>query len=87
MASKLHLSNIKDFINLTFCCQQSTVITDFSDLECIGKDHALTVNGGGMPVDAFEKVDGLPVALDLIQRGAGTVTPYGVVYGNGMELE
>ncbi len=87
VASKLHLSNIKDFINLTFGWQQATVITDFSDLECIGKDHALAVNGGGMPVDAFEKVDGLSVALDLIQSGAGTVTPYGVVYSNGMELE
>ena len=40
-----------------------------------------------MPVDAFEKVDGLSVALDLIQSGAGTVTPCGVVYGNGMKLE
>jgi len=33
MASKLALSDIRDFINLTFCCQQATVITDFSDLE------------------------------------------------------
>ena len=31
MAFKLGLSSIKDFINLTFCCQQATVITDFSD--------------------------------------------------------
>ena len=87
MASKLGLSDIKDFINLTFSCQQATVITDFTKLEQAGKDHALTINGGGMPVDAFEKVDGLSAALDLIQSGAGTVTPYGVVYGNGMELE
>ena len=87
MASKLGLSDIKDFINLTFCCQQATVITDFTKLEQAGKDHALTINGGGMPVDAFEKVDGLSVALDLIQSGAGTVTPYGVAYGNGMKLE
>ena len=39
MAHKLGLSEIKDFINLTYCCQQTTVITDFSDLEQIGKDH------------------------------------------------
>ncbi len=37
MASKLNLSSIRDFINLTFCCQRATVITDFSDLERIGK--------------------------------------------------
>ena len=37
MACKLGVSNIKDFINLTFCCQQATVITDFSDLDAIGR--------------------------------------------------
>jgi len=50
MAHKLGISNIKDFINLTFCCQQATVITSFSDLEKIGKDHTTTLNGGMMPV-------------------------------------
>ena len=39
MAHKLELSKLKDFINLTFCCQQTTVITDFSDLAAIGRDH------------------------------------------------
>ena len=87
MASKLCLSDIKDFINLTFCCQQATVITDFFKLEQAGKDHALAINGGSMPFEDFKKVDGLSVALDLIQSGAGTVTPYGVVYDNGMKLE
>ena len=87
MASKLCLSDIKDFINLTFCCQQATVITDFSRLEQMGKDHALAINGGSMPLEEFKKVDGLSVALDLLQSGAGVVTPYGVVYDNGMKLE
>ncbi len=87
MASKLCLSDIKDFINLTFCCQQATVITDFSTLERVGKEHILTVNGGSMPSDEYDKVDGRAVALDLIQNGAGVVTPYGVVYDNGMKLE
>lgn len=32
MAHKLELSKLKDFINLTFCCQQTTVITDFLTL-------------------------------------------------------
>lgn len=56
MASKLNLSSIRDFINLTFCCQRATVITDFSDLERIGKVHALTVSGESMPVEAFERL-------------------------------
>ena len=85
-ASKLCLSDIKDFINLTFCCQQTTVITSFSDLERVGKSHCLTINGG-MPIEEYQKVDGQSVALDLIQSGNGVVTPYGVVYDNGMKLE
>ena len=35
MASKLELFKLKDLINLTFCCQESTVITDFSDLNAL----------------------------------------------------
>ena len=87
MASKMCLSDIQDFINLTFCCQQATVITDFSDLDRVGKAHSLTTNGGSMPMEELDQVDSLAVALDLIQGGAGMVTPYGVVYDNGMELE
>ena len=86
MAYKLELADITDFINLTFCCQQTTVITDFSDLEQIGKDHAMTLNGGAMPMDQYQAVDGRKEALQLIQ-GGGTVTPFGVVYDNGMVLE
>ena len=44
MACKLGVSNIKDFINLTFCCQQATVITDFSDLDAIGRQHYTVTN-------------------------------------------
>jgi hypothetical protein len=87
MAVKLGLSNIQDFINLTFCCQQTTVIIDFSNLERIGKGHALTMNGGSMPSEEYDQVDGRMVALDLLQNHSGTITPYGVVYDNGMKLE
>ena len=87
MAHKLDLENVKDFINLTFCCQQATVITNFSDLERIGKDHLMTLNGGGMPIDQYRTIDGTKEALRLIQGGGETVTPFGVVYDNGMELE
>lgn len=86
MASILGLSDIKDLINLTFCCQQATVIADFSDLEQIGKEHRLTLNGGMMPKKEYQALDGQSIALDLIQSGAGVVTPYGVAYDNGMEL-
>ena len=87
MAHKLGLNDITDFINLTYCCQRTTVITDFSDLEQIGKNHAITMNGGAMPMDQYQAVDGRKDALQLIQDGGETVTPFGVVYDNGMKLE
>ena len=87
MAVRLGTFDMTDLINLTFCCQQATVITDFSDLEAIGQTHILTVNGGHMPVDEPARVDGRMEALKLILNERGTITPYGVVYNNGMELE
>ena len=87
MACKLDLTDIKDFINLTFCCQQATVITDFSDLEAIGRDHYMNLHGGSALVEELEQLDGTETALLLIADTPATVTPYGVVYDNGMRLE
>ena len=87
MAHKLGVSNIMDFIDLTFCCQQATVITDFSALEQIGKDHALKINGGAMASAEYDELDGRAISLDLIGSGKGEITPYGVAFDNGMELE
>jgi hypothetical protein len=87
MAVKLGVFDMTDFINLTFCCQQATVITDFSDLKQAGLDHLMNLNGGSLPMDEYKSADGQAVALDLILHEEGTVTPYGVVYDNGMKLE
>ena len=77
MAEKLDLTDMKDLINLTFCCQQTTVITNFSDLEAVGRDHYMNTHGGCASVQDLKDLDG----------GGGTVTRYGVVYDNGMKLE
>ena len=87
MAHKLELFELKDLINLTFCCQQATVITDFSDLTAIGRDHYMNLHGGSASVDELNKLDGEETARRLIESGGGTITPYGVVYDNGMKLE
>ncbi len=87
MAAKLKLTDMTDHINLTFCCQQATVIADFSDLEKVGKNHYLTMQGGSCPTKDFESVDGVETALLLLDRDDGKITPYGVVYDNGMRLE
>lgn len=87
MAHKLELFELKDLINLTFCCQQATVITDFSDLAAVGRDHYMNLHGGSASVDELNKLDGEETARRLIKNGGGTITPYGVVYDNGMKLE
>ena len=87
MAHKLELVELKDLINLTFCCQQATVITDFSDLAAVGRDHYMNLHGGSASVDELNKLDGEETARRLIKNGGGTITPYGVVYDNGMKLE
>ena len=87
MAHKLELFELKDLINLTFCCQQATVITDFSDLAAIGRDHYMNLHGGSASVDELNALDDKGTARQLIENGGGTITPYGVVYDNGMKLE
>ena len=87
MAHKLELFKLKDLINLTFCCQQATVITDFSDLSAVGRDHYMNLHGGSAKTEELDALDGEATARRLIESGSGTITPYGVVYDNGMKLE
>ena len=87
MAHKLDLFELKDLINLTFCCQQATVITDFSDLAAIGRDHYMNLHGGSAKTEELDALDGEETTRRLIESGGGTITPYGVVYDNGMKLE
>ena len=68
-------------------CQQATVITDFSDLAAVGRDHYMNLHGGSASVDELNKLNGEETARRLIESGSGTITPYGVVYDNGMEPE
>lgn len=61
MAHKLELTDIKDSINLTYCCQQATVITDFSDLEAVGRVVAY-----GAPLPDLPEFD-IPYATNIIE--------------------
>lgn len=85
-AERYGLSQVADLINLTFCCDQATVIVDFSDLEQVGRIHYLTLNGGATR-EEMESLDGYETALLLINEHPGIITPYGVFYDNGMQLE
>ena len=80
------ITSIQDFINLTFCYKQVSVVRDFRDLENIGRDHIITTQGRGLSDEEWAAMDFHAVAMDLLQNGDGKITPYGVVYSNGMKL-
>ena len=58
MAHKLELFELKNLINLTFCCQQATVITNFSDLSTVGRDHYMNLHGGCAKTEELNALDG-----------------------------
>ena len=74
MAVKLGTFDMTELINLTFCCQQATVITDFSDLDAVGRHHIMSINGGCAPSE-LAQTDLRMTALKLILSKEGTVTP------------
>ena len=84
VAARMGLTDVADLIDLTFCCQQATVVTDFSNLDRIGRDHCLNLHGGAMPAEEYAGTDGTAEALKLFRDRAGVVTPYGVVFDNDM---
>ena len=77
MAVRLDTFDMTDFINLTFCGQQATVITDFSDLDAVGRQHYMTLEGGCASEEELEQVDGRAAALKLILNKHGTITQIG----------
>ena len=80
------LSAADELIDLSFCARDVTVVSDFNDLELVGKRHYLTVHGACDPKE-LENLDGKETALALIFGQPGYVTRYGVVYDNGIKLE
>ena len=60
-------------------CKVEKVDSFYTVLKCT---EMLTVN-----VDELNALDGKKTARQLIENVGGTVTPYGVVYDNGMKLE
>ena len=80
------LSAVDELIDLSFCAREVTVISDFSDLELVGKRHYLTTHGA-CDSEELENLDGKETALALISGQPGYVTQFGVVYDNGIKLE
>ena len=78
-AERFGLCSADELIDLSFCSNEMTVISDFSDLERVGRKHYLTVHGAA-DTKELEKLDGKEFAQALISGQPGYVTRYGVVY-------
>ena len=85
-AERFSLYSADELINLSFCASEMTVISDFSDLERVGRKHYLTVHGAA-DTKELEKLDGKELAQALISGQPGTVTQFGVVYDNGVQMK
>ena len=75
--------DMTDLINLTFCCQEATVVRDFTDLNAIGREHYMDLHGGIAKED-LKTIDFRDIARALLSRDSGKITPYGVIYENDM---
>ena len=85
-AERFNLSSVGEMIDLSRSSREITVISDFNDLENVGKRHHLTLLTTGVPEEQGAMV-GTETAQRLIAGQPGHVTQYGVVYDNGMKLE
>lgn len=79
-------TEVKDLINLTFNLHCYTVITDFSDVAGIGRNHLLSKRIA-LSGNELAATDCEAIGRALISGGDGVVTPYGVLYRNGNEPE
>lgn len=79
-------ADLQALINLTFNLHCYTVITDFSDVAGIGRNHLLSTRQA-MSSDELAAADCEGVGRELIAGGGGIVTPYGVLYQNGNQPE
>ena len=85
-AERFDISSAGEMIDLALRSREVTVISDFNDLDKVGKRHYLTVHGASNPVEQ-DNLDGTETARLLMSEQQGHITPYGVVYDNTMKLE
>lgn len=87
VCSAFRVTDIQTLINLTFCCQRVTVISDFSKLEEVGKAHYLATHRGSVPTEELGKINGKAIAEKLIRSRTGRPTTYGLFFHNEMSIE
>lgn len=77
---------IGNLINLSLCCQNVGIITDFGKFKEAGEDY-VAKHSGRIPPGKVEGADGEAILKALIAEGKGQITRYGVLFDNGVEVE
>lgn len=78
---------ISELINLSFNLHCYSLISDFNNLESMGKDLYLSENLA-VATKELDELDGASYAMDVIRNNPNSsITPYGVLYKNGNEPE
>lgn len=57
VAISQNIHEVKDLINLTFCCQNVPIVQDFTDLQKVGQHCYMVKNGGAMTMEDAQSID------------------------------
>ena len=78
---------IAELINLTFNTYCYGIVSDFNDLETVGKDLYLSEKQA-VATRVLNALDGESFAMEVIKNNSNSmITPYGVLYKNNNEPE
>lgn len=80
------IADLPGLINLAFSCSQVVAVEDFRNLERVGIWLLLARNTSVDPPE-LDRDTAVKTAIDALSSGKGIVTPYGVIFENGMELQ
>lgn len=81
VAQKNNMAHLPELINLTFNSGAYVLISDFSDMESIGRKYVIATRGG-ISSDELEKLDLEQIGQDLINSGKGELTGLGALFKN-----
>lgn len=81
-ADENRITNMKDMINLTFSESEFFLLSDFNDLNKLGKQIYLE-KYGGMTRDEENSVDFVKLVEDTLLSGRTSITKHGVLTGDG----
>ena len=79
-------AGLPELINIALSCSNAIIQQRFQELAHIGQEILTAQNGRDITFGQAESAAFVQTSLDALSNGAGTVTPYGVVFENGMGI-